>query len=228
MKALLRTTPLIKPYRALRAVKQARDCERAAARYLSDDRPHKLQIGTNNNVLPGWFNVDIHPYYAGVYRMDARTPFPFPDRSFDFIFSEHMIEHVEHSEGRFMLKECFRVLKPGGRIRVATPDLQFLASLYTPAKTPEQDAYIETVVRLFAPDIAVPRPGYAVNVLFDLSHKFLYDEETLSDGLSEVGLTAIGRCVPGESGEPELRGIDMHSRDYIRLETLVLEAVRPV
>jgi predicted SAM-dependent methyltransferase len=57
---------------------------------------------------------------------------------FDYVFSEHMIEHVSYAEGLLMLRECLRVLKPGGRIRIATPSLEVLLDLYKPSKTPIQ------------------------------------------------------------------------------------------
>ena len=40
-----------------------------------------------------------------------------------------MIEHLKYSDGQNMLKESFRVLKPKGKIRISTPDLQFLIDL---------------------------------------------------------------------------------------------------
>jgi len=46
---------------------------------------------------------------------DAREPLPFPDDSFDAVYS-HMFFTMEFSEAEvaFMLRECLRVLRPGG------------------------------------------------------------------------------------------------------------------
>ena len=62
--------------------------------------------------------------------LDATQTFPLPDCSFDYIFSEHMIEHVTYQNGKRMILECYRVLKPGGLLRISTPDLSFLVDLY--------------------------------------------------------------------------------------------------
>ena len=70
--------------------------------------------------------------------MDATALFPLPDASFDYIFSEHVIEHMSYADGGRMLRECLGVLKPGGRIRIATPNLVRLLGLY--AARPERDA----------------------------------------------------------------------------------------
>jgi predicted SAM-dependent methyltransferase len=53
----------------------------------------------------------------------------FEDNTFDYIFSEHMIEHVDHDGAVAMLRECYRVLKPGGTICMATPDLAVIVGL---------------------------------------------------------------------------------------------------
>ena len=60
-----------------------------------------LHIGCGNHVLPNWWNTDLVPYSSHVMGMDATGRFPFPDESFDRVYSEHMIEHVPLEGGRF-------------------------------------------------------------------------------------------------------------------------------
>ena len=55
---------------------------------------------------------------------------PFDDNTVDFIFSEHMIEHLPEKTIRRFWGECFRVLKPSGWMRHSTPDLTFIVRLY--------------------------------------------------------------------------------------------------
>ena len=55
--------------------------------------------------------------------------FPFPEQSVDYFHTEHMIEHVPLSSAQFVMNECYRTLKPGGKIRIATPDIMKLARL---------------------------------------------------------------------------------------------------
>lgn len=50
------------------------------------------------------------------------TPFPFDSDKFDFVFSKSVIEHLWEPEN--FIKESYRVLKPGGRIIIMTPDWQ--------------------------------------------------------------------------------------------------------
>ncbi|MDO8743416.1 MAG: class I SAM-dependent methyltransferase [Candidatus Azambacteria bacterium] len=47
-------------------------------------------------------------------------PFPFEGETFDFVFSKSVIEHLLEPDN--FMKECRRVLKPGGRIIIMAPD----------------------------------------------------------------------------------------------------------
>ena len=104
------------------------------ADYLKANSVRKLQLGTSNNILTGWLNTDIVVNHGPIVYMDATKRFPFENNTFDYIVAEHMIEHVEYEAAQVMLRECFRVLKPGGRVRFATPDLRVLLALYSKRK----------------------------------------------------------------------------------------------
>ena len=97
--------------------------------YLRQHGPKKLHLGCGQNAIPGWLNTDYYPRRQDILHLDATKPFPLPAESFDYVFSEHMIEHITYHDGLTMLKESRRVLKPGGRIRISTPDLKFLIEL---------------------------------------------------------------------------------------------------
>lgn len=103
--------------------------------------PRKLHLGCGGNYLAGWLNTD---YYRDDKRsrLDVTKRFPFPDGSFDFAFSEHMIEHISYTDARTMISECFRVLKPGGVLRLSTPDFRFLIRLYTQPDTGVHRNYV--------------------------------------------------------------------------------------
>jgi hypothetical protein len=105
----------------LRGVKSIARVFRGTDRKLLDDYHrgmgrHKLHLGCGDNVLPGWLNSDYYPRSDSVLHLDATAPLPLPDASLDYVFSEHMIEHLSSADGMRMLRECHRVLRPGGKV----------------------------------------------------------------------------------------------------------------
>lgn len=62
--------------------------------------------------------------------LDASEKFPFDNDVFQFVFSEHLIEHLHFEDVINLLKKSYRTLKIGGVLRIATPDLDFLHKIY--------------------------------------------------------------------------------------------------
>jgi predicted SAM-dependent methyltransferase len=67
--------------------------------YLATHKIHKLHLGEGSNIIEGWLNTEVEPKGNGVYLLDASKPFPFHDCTFDYVFSEHLIEHFSVSFG---------------------------------------------------------------------------------------------------------------------------------
>jgi predicted SAM-dependent methyltransferase len=199
-------------------------------KYLAEHPVRKLQIGSSLTPFAGWLNTDLEPGRADVVYLDATKPFPLPDASFDYIAGEHMIEHIDHASGLAMLRECHRVLKPGGKIRLVTPDLQIMASLATPTPTPAQREYIDWIIGRTMPEVDANRGVFVVNNAFRAwGHQFLYDAATLKRTLERTGFADCREFKPGESDDPNLRGIESHGQAVgneamNRYESLVIEA----
>jgi predicted SAM-dependent methyltransferase len=219
--------------RALRTAGRAARRGKRIERYLQRHEVRKLQLGAAENMQAGWLNTDLHGYDRGdelVY-LDARKRFPLPDASFDVVFSEHMIEHLTYAEGQHCLRECLRVLRPGGTLRLATPSLQRLARLYDTDLTELQRRYVHWAIDNVVSEGDAPLPGFVVNNFFrSWGHRFIYDERTLRHALTAAGFVEIEECRVGESSRPELAGLEQHLAETPELneyETFVLEARRP-
>jgi predicted SAM-dependent methyltransferase len=201
--------------------------------YLRTHAVRKLQLGTGSNVLEGWLNTDIHKFEGvnEIVYLDARRRFPLPDQSFDVVFCEHMLEHIDYRDGLHCLRECFRVLRPGGRIRIATPSLDRLARLCGGDLTELQSRYVKWVVDTLLDDADAYLPALVVNNFFQAwGHRFIYDAEALTHSLETAGFAEVVECRVGESSHEELAGLEGHMSDEPELnayETMVLEARRP-
>jgi SAM-dependent methyltransferase len=99
-------------------------------KYVSAEEVRKLHIGCGEKIIDGWLNADFFPSSPTVLHLDATRHFPMGDKQFDYVFSEHMIEHIPYPQGFSMLSECYRILREGGTIRITTPNLAFLIDLY--------------------------------------------------------------------------------------------------
>lgn len=200
-------------------------------RELQAAGPRKLHLGCGSNLLDGWINTDSHPRTRDVIYLDATRSFPLEAQVLDYVFHEHMIEHIPYRDGLFMLSECYRVLKSGGKIRVATPDLRFLMELYEPTKTPLQQEYITWTSKRFKIDRSFDADTFVINNFFrDWGHQFIYDEKVLADSLQRCGFRSVTRCNLLESADEALRGLENAARypaGFLELETMVLEATKP-
>ncbi len=203
----------------------------AFARYLRQPGPHKLQIGAGPTKCAGWLVTDIDATLRSeTAYLDATKRFPLPDASFDYVFSEHMIEHIPYPAACAMLKECFRIMKPGARIRIATPDLDRFLSLKTSAPNEVQSAYIAWVTKCILPPDTPEQAIFVINNQFrNYGHQFLFDEACLRDALGKANFVDIRRMAVGESDDPHLRlvekhGINVNNEAMNAFETMVLEA----
>ena len=204
--------------------------ERLIRDYMARHKTRKLQVGAGDILLEGWLNTDLIPT-PEIAWVDVREPLPLPDQSFDYIFSEHVIEHVSYADGAQFIRDCFRVIKPGGRLRLATPNLGFITGLHHDPATPESDTYIRWTTDRYLPDAPKTAPGFVVNNMFyNWGHRFVYDAETLAASLESAGFQEIRQFCAGESDDPVLRGLESHGRhvgeEINRLESLVIEGSR--
>lgn len=206
---------------------------RAIETYVASHPVRKLHLGAGPSSPAGWLSTDVTPQAETVVYLDATEPFPIEDDTFDYVFSEHMIEHMSWHAGLAMLEECHRVLKPGGTIRVATPDLAVLLGLYGEQRDPVGDRYVRWIVDRSMPGISTYKASFVINNAFrNWGHQFLYDGELLEMAMREAGFTNTRRCASGESLDANLRGIESHGRnvgdeEMAAFETMVFEADRP-
>jgi predicted SAM-dependent methyltransferase len=199
--------------------------------YLQQHQVRKLHIGCGFNMINGWLNSDYQPYPTDTLQLDATQTFPIEDNQFDYIFSEHMIEHLEYAGGSSMLKESFRILRKDGTIRVSTPDLPFLIDLYRSDKSAQQIAYIKWATDNFVPGTDYDDVFVINNFVRAWGHTFIYDEKTLRSSMEKAGFTNITKCDLNQSVKAPFRDLENETRlppGFLRMETLTLEGTKLV
>jgi predicted SAM-dependent methyltransferase len=139
---------------------------------------------------------------------DLVTGIPFDDGSVDFVYSSHFLEHLTKADGDRLLAESYRVLRPGGTVRVAVPDLEIAVSMYG-------DGTTEEMLDHFFFNGSEAAGSFA-------RHKYLYDFALLRDRLAEHGFTDIERFACGEGRTPDIDKLDNRPE-----ETLFVEGTKP-
>lgn len=88
-----------------------------------------LNIGCGDTANSQWVNIDLGGG-DNVTSHDVTKGLPFPDQSFDVVYHSHLLEHLPREKALSFMGECFRILKPGGIVRVLVPDLEQISRLY--------------------------------------------------------------------------------------------------
>jgi predicted SAM-dependent methyltransferase len=180
-----------------------------ARKRFADRRDFPVNIGPGLSAKEGWVNVDIVRFPGVNCIYDCRKGVPFSDDSVRCIFTEHFFEHIDYlEEAPLFLVDCYRVLQPGGVIRIIVPDVEKYIRAYC-ADGWDQLAKVRSL-----------RPGHidehfgsrfntkmeVVNVVFRqyFEHKYAYDFPTLELALRRSGFVDIQRQEFGKSLLPEL------------------------
>lgn len=178
--------------------------------------PLMLNIGCGTDYKKGWVNVDNNSD-NNIEKLDLnwdlRNPLPFEDNTVDFIFNEHFFEHLEVEEARAAMKDLMRILKPGGVMRVAMPDLEWVVDNYLHLSI-ENDPMIKNRDMGF-----VKTRAERLNMSFSWwGHKWLYDWEELERRANEAGYTKVKRCKQSKSTHPELRNLEIRPESLLIAE----------
>ena len=90
----------------------------------------KLHLGCGSRYIPDFVHIDLADYPHIDYKSDVSDLSMFEDNSADLIYACHVLEHFKRDETEKILTEWYRVLKPGGSLRIAVPDFEAIVTVY--------------------------------------------------------------------------------------------------
>lgn len=173
----------------------------------------KLNLGSGSVKLEGFLNLDLGD--GADIKIDITKGLWQWTGSVDYIYSEHFIEHVTYEQAAYILRECFRVLRVGGVVRISTPDLDILVEKYM--NDWKNQLWLNHDDYQF-----IKTRGMMINHSFrGWGHQYLFNEEDLRQLMEEAGFTQITRCQTGESEHEHLWGCETRGD-----RALILEGVK--
>jgi predicted SAM-dependent methyltransferase len=146
-----------------------------------------LNLGCGPLLYEGWINADDYGFkrtlkesnFRPNWRLDITRPWKCKNDFFDGIFSQHVLEHVNYSDVVFVLKECFRTLKPGCWIRISVPGFKKYLEYYQ-GQTDSRVSF------------DVPFKVLAISALTQMhGHKSTWDDLLMCAILSEIGFCNV-------------------------------------
>jgi len=170
-------------------------------RHLPNQQHLKLHIGCGLKIKTDWINIDFSR--EADIALDVRKPLPFLEYSCSTIYSEHFLEHLDYPDNAIsFIRECYRILEPGGLFSVGVPDTEWPLAEYNGQ---ESGGYYEIAKERWHPEWCHTRMEH-INYHFRQGdqHRFAYDFETLTRALSSVGFHNIQR----RDFDPELDSED--------------------
>jgi len=193
---------------------------RRRVRALRHARGLSLNLGAGFHTRDGWTPVDLMVDPPGGIRWDVRWGLPFDAGSARRIHCEHFIEHLRFpDEVMPALAECFRVLGPGGELRIIVPD----AGRYLRAYAARDTAFFDAMRELGGAEAPFETEIEIVNQAFRMGgdHQFAWDLPVMRRRLEAAGFERVQ-----ETGYDPARFIDQGD-EWRRRESLYVVAYRP-
>lgn len=178
-------------------------------------QPYAVHVACGNVRFEGWVNLDLLPQ-NGVADLvcDVRNGLPFADGSCQYIYNEHFLEHLSIEDGLRFLKECRRVLRVGGVLRVAMPNLSDCVQHYVDGSWRDQPW-----LNKYGYDHIATGAEYLNAVFREWEHRHLYDYVELERRLTESGFQSTVRTAFGESVHGPLRGRETRAESTLVVES---------
>ncbi|QQS15835.1 MAG: methyltransferase domain-containing protein [Candidatus Moraniibacteriota bacterium] len=156
----------------------------------------KLHLGCGRIYIPGFIHIDLMDFDHIDYKIPADDLSVFDDDSVDLVYACHILEHFKRTEVKKVLQEWFRVLKPGGVLRLSVPGFEEIVAIY------QKYGDLKLVLGPL-----VGGQTYLYNF-----HYMAFDFRFLSELLIEAGFKGVRRY---DWRKTEHAGIDDYSQAYI-------------
>jgi ubiquinone/menaquinone biosynthesis C-methylase UbiE len=186
---------------------------RIFSKKIRNPKKKLIHIGCGENIIKDFENLDFYHvrfWKARHVQHDLRYRLPYEDSVFEGAFSEHALEHLYLKDGRFLLKEIYRVLSKESFFRCVVPDLSLYVNNYMGNPPNKEFERYDSGCDAFN------------SLAHNWGHLTIWDESTLKKEISKAGFDEVKICRFGEGANPNLVQ-DLLSR---RWESIYVEGLK--
>lgn len=200
---------------------------------FTGDGKLKVNVGSFTTMHHyGWKNVDIHDlqqfaqsYRYDFVRQDVRNGLPFGTQTVDLLHSSHFVEHLSYDEGLRFLRECRRVIRRDGAMRIIVPDAGLLTQLAV--RGDGRRTALDTMTDFDEVNEGSSKCRTTIAKMWMLlheGHSAAYDAETLSAALKDSGWTPVEAAFR-MTKVPQCEQILQETLDMLPSVSLYMDAV---
>jgi len=195
----------------------------------------RLNVGCGINFVENWINIGLFDIPGGIYSLsktknqtliihfDMTQEFPINPNKIRYIFAAHFIEHLNFSQGINFLRNCYKVMRKNGIIRLNFPDLELWSKKYYENDLSFFKKYYDFSKNISGlPELRTKGEIFMSQVHW-WDHKWCYDFDSIKDILERAGFSNIARKKVFESSLPDIKKLESDAPDRI-LETIYVEA----
>ncbi len=188
----------------------------------------KINVGCGWECREGWLNVDNteKPQAKNypILKMDATGQWPYEDETFEYVLSEHMIEHLPEAKGLSFLKEALRCMKTNAVARITCPDREFAEDLI---KLGDFHPFVVNYCRdIFKRQSTLGDAAQiSKRMLYGQGHVWVPTAEMLINQMQKAGFKNVKQVTYGESEHDVFNGLEQ-SNGVREWETLCVEGTK--
>lgn len=165
----------------------------------------RLNLGAGEQKIAGWKSVDVAR--ADVSHDLSVFPWPFDSNSAESINASHVLEHFDKQVGADFLAECCRILKPGGWLRIAVPDLDLFIDCVNAESYERLNGYEHT-------DLNKLMGGGDREPNLFMRHHYAYTAESLETAMRRAGFRHVARASFTALDNPTYMAISLYMQGY--------------
>lgn len=148
----------------------------------------RLNVGCGEYPLLYWINLDADESLRADIHASV-PPIPFKDGELDEMYAGHFLEHLVPDEAEAFLAECYRVLRPGGRLGIVVPDTREILQRHLRGDVDAVE-YPEGVWWPVA-DLNAVCALFLYSTVQGSPHRWMYDHTTLWQAMWRAGFRRL-------------------------------------